>query len=95
MDKPKLHDRENRDLVLRSEWSNKAWIEVYYYLEPIEGEHPSDRIHLYVKDADRELPRGWLMNVQDATDIIYGLSKAMCRAIEDNIPTAAHETVKE
>lgn len=71
--------------IFSSIWSNKARIDVYFHEQPLEGKHESDRIQLILTPADGK-PRGWIMNVADATDIIYGLSKAMGMAIEEGVP---------
>lgn len=71
--------------VYKAIWKNGASVEVLVYHQPLEGEHPSDRIHLVIQPAD-EAPRGWIMNVVDATEIIYGLSKAMSVCLENAWP---------
>lgn len=74
--------------VLRCIWSNGATIEVLYYHDPIDGEDVSDRIQLLITPEGQE-SRGWILNVSDATDIIWGLSKAMSMSIEDKVPVIA------
>jgi hypothetical protein len=76
--------RVNPNLVFTSLWHNGAKIEVYYEKEPLEGQAVSDRIQLIITPEGKG-SRGWLMNIADATDIIYGLSKAMSAAIEDGV----------
>jgi len=68
-------------------WGNGATIEVLYHVNPIVNEDLSDRIHLIITQSNGE-PRGWLMNQQDAIGIIRGLSVAIAKCIEDNIPPA-------
>ena len=66
-------------------WSNGAFVEVLFYEERQAGEDDSDRIHLLITSEGKK-PRGWLMNVQDATAIIRGLSIAIDRAIDAGVP---------
>ena len=73
------------ETLFTSLWGNGATIQVVYYPEGLDGEALSDRLQLVVTPAGGQ-PRGWLMNVTDATDIIYGLSKGINRALEDGIP---------
>jgi len=72
--------------LFKSVWRNNATIQVLYYNAP-PTLIKSDVIELSIKPTDGRNARTWLMNVQDATDIIYGLSKAMSLAIENEIPT--------
>jgi hypothetical protein len=71
--------------VFKSVWTNGAEIEVGYYKEPNQDEDPSDRIHLFIKQAGEE-KRGWMMNASDAVDIITGLSSAIAECIENDVP---------
>lgn len=75
-----LHPSLDKPLFT-SIWKNGAKIEVYYYEKPLKDEDPSDRIQLIISPAGQK-PRGWILNLADATDIIYGLSKAMSLLIE-------------
>ena len=68
-------------VIFTAIWKNGAKIEVVYYSRPLEGEAKNDCIQLLITPAEGET-RGWLMNIQDANDIIYGLSKAISVAIE-------------
>ena len=76
--------RDDRDLVFTSVWANGARIEIIYHKDPLPNEAISDRIQLIITPEGKD-SRGWLMNIADATDIIYGLSKAMSMAIEDGV----------
>jgi hypothetical protein len=71
--------------IFKAIWKNNAEINVVYYDEKLEGEDSSDRIHLLIKPAGGK-ETGFILNIQDATDIIYGLSKAMSVCIENKIP---------
>lgn len=72
-------------IIFESIWKNGAKIEVGVYRKPVEGEDKSDIIHLFIKPA-KSKARGWIMNIQDANDIIYGLSKAISYAIDNDAP---------
>ena len=72
---------DKAELIFTAIWKNKAKIEFVYYPEPLKGEAESDCIHMLITPA-KEKTRGWIMNIQDANDIIYGLSKTISVAIE-------------
>lgn len=55
--------------------------EFLFYPKPLDGEDPSDRIHVIITDLEGNR-RGWLMNVEDAIVFIRGLSVCMQKAIE-------------
>ena len=81
--KPRTRETNSKmELLFTATWKNKAKIEVGFYKGRIKGEAYGDRIHLLITPADGKT-RGWLMNVQDANDIIYGLSKGISRTIEE------------
>jgi hypothetical protein len=65
-------------------WAN-GFIEVLFYSEPQPDEDPSDRIHLIVHGFGGER-RGFLMNAEDATAMIHGLSTGIQRAIAAGVP---------
>ena len=69
------------ELIFTALWKNKAKIEFVYYPKPLKGEVESDCIHMLITPHG-EKSRGWIMNIQDANDIIYGLSKTISIAIE-------------
>ena len=71
--------------LFRAVWKNGAEIEVLFYDAPLENEDPSDRLHLMLR-AEGEAPRGWLMNAEDATDIIHGLAMGIQELIEHDVP---------
>lgn len=81
-------NKETKDKIemFKSVWKNGATIRIVYYKNRQKGEVNSDRIHLLFKPEDAN-ERGWIMNIQDAVDVIYGLSKACSWAIENEIPT--------
>lgn len=61
--------------VFTSLWANGAKMEFYYQKEPLEGEEPNDRIQILLYPADSN-PRGYVMNMAEANDMIYGLSNS-------------------
>jgi len=65
---------------VQSTWCNGATMEFLLYHDPLEGEHPSDRLQMIVTDCDGD-KRGWLMNIEDAMVIIRGLSRLVDNAL--------------
>ncbi len=80
--------------LFRAVWGNRAAIEVLYYDEPLAGEDPSDRLHLMLCPAG-EQPRGWIMNAEDATDIIHGLAMGIAECIARGVPMQPIDTTAE
>lgn len=72
----------NPQPIFVSQWKNGAKIEIFFYKKPLPNEDPTDRIQLLISPSGQK-PRGWILNLADATDIIYGLSKAMSFYIEE------------
>jgi len=66
-------------------WSNGVIFEVLLYSERQEDCVDSDRIHLLIT-ADNGERTGWLMNVEDASEIIEGLSRGINYAIQRGYP---------
>lgn len=66
-------------------WGNGALIEVLFHAEPLEGEDVSDRIQLLITPAGGKR-RGWLMNVEDALEVVEGLHTGIKLAVENNVP---------
>jgi len=66
-------------------WHNGTTIETLCYSQPQEGNVESDRIHLVITPEGGERI-GWLMNIEDAVNIITGLSRAIDKAIDYGIP---------
>lgn len=71
--------------IVDHRWQNGQHIEVVYHPVALPDEADCDRIHLLITDCDG-VCRGWIMNVEDAAAIIYGLSKAMVMAINEGVP---------
>lgn len=69
-------------------WANGAVAEVLFYDEPQPGHDVSDRIHLLITPAGGER-RGWLMNIEEAVEVISGLTIGMRKAIETGVPMVA------
>lgn len=66
-------------------WRNAAFIETLVYTERQPGVVESDRIHLLVTAAGGD-PDGWLMNIQDAREVIQALETAIAVAQVLGIP---------
>lgn len=67
-------------------WRNGARIEVFYYPPEVEmSEHASDRMKIRITDCNGSV-KGWHLNVEDALEMIEGLSKGMKMCLEDGIP---------
>ena len=64
---------------------NGTWIEVLFYQDRQPDHIHSDRIQLIIHPADGK-KRGWIMNIEDAVEIIQGLSTAINKALAANIP---------
>lgn len=78
----KIAEIEKNKPIFSSVWGNGAKIEVFYYDKPVEGEYIHDRFHILITPADSK-PRGWMMTLEEAVDLIYGLAKASSRALEE------------
>lgn len=74
----------NQERVHLEVWPNQV-IEVIVYSDPQPNEDPSDRIHLIITDADGHRA-GWLMNIDDASAVVDGLSAGIRRAVELGVP---------
>lgn len=67
-------------------WQNGAMIEVCYYPPEIELDtHPSDRMELKITDKNLRQTSCHL-NVEDALEIISGLTKGIIKCLEDKVP---------
>lgn len=66
-------------------WNNGTIIETLCYPERQPDSVDSDRIHLLITPESGE-EIGWLMNIEDATAIIAGLSRAIGKAIDMGVP---------
>jgi len=78
-------DNKEIEEVISFVWKNGSSIRIVYYPNKIDGVANSDRIQLLINPADAK-ERGWIMNKRDAINIIWGLSKAIDRCMDDNIP---------
>lgn len=75
------------------EWGNGSKIEFILHDAPQEGEHPSDRLEMLVKDQSGK-QQGWLMNIEDAACIIRGLSRLLDNALAMGIEVGPNEKDK-
>lgn len=71
-------------LLYQAIYANK--VEIRVYLNPIgyEGANEVDRIHLWFCNTNDKTQRGWVLDGQEAMDVICGLSKAMVELIEED-----------
>ena len=80
-----LHIQPHAGRVHGAIWQNGAMIEVFYYDEPSDDFHPSDRMEISITDATG-LKRNWRLNMEDAFELIEGLSKALKKCGENRVP---------
>lgn len=66
-------------------WQNGAMIEVMFYPEPVEGLDPSDRMKIRITDANHQV-QSWNLNIEDALEIIEGLTRGIKMSMENGVP---------
>lgn len=66
-------------------WQNGAMIEVFYHKEIPDDFDPSDRMEIKITDCNGFV-KGWHLNMEDALELIEGLSKAMKLCGENRVP---------
>ncbi|CAN5134019.1 hypothetical protein BH09PAT1_BH09PAT1_2760 [soil metagenome] len=66
-------------------WKNGAMIEVMFYGEPVVGLDDSDRIRVRITDANKQIT-SLRLNVDDALEMVEGLSKGIKLCLENGVP---------